>query len=290
MWFWFSLGCALTSAVSVILNKKALKSINASLVSWSLFAFSIPFLIYPALKDGWPKLNTSFFVATFISVVVFAYVKTLSLRSLKNSKLISEIVPLAFFSVFVQYVLGLIFLNEKIRIMPFLGLVLIIFGGYFLKIKEAKEGLLSPFKIIFINKDTFHYLMAMLIMPVTSVFDKIGLMNFKPINQSFLLFWENILTAILLAGYMSRHDRKWIIDLKINLCSLFLNGFIYVILSLFWLYGITTGALALVSGVKKLEILFVLLLSWLLFGDKPKREVWIGSLIMLIGVFLIKLA
>jgi uncharacterized membrane protein len=279
----------MVSAVSIILNKRALKNINASLVSWSLFAFSIPFLIYPALKDGWPRLNTNFLVATLLSVVIFAYVKTLSLRSLKNSKLISEIVPLAFFSVFVQYILGLIFLDEKIMPLPFLGLILIIFGGYFLKIKEAKEDILKPFKIIFTNKDTFYYLMAMMIMPVTSLFDKIGLTNLSPVNQSFLLLWENFLTAILLAGYMSRKDRKWIIDLKSNFWLLFLNGFIYVLLSLFWLYAITTGALALVSGVKKLEILFVLFLGWILFKDRPKKEVWIGSLIMLLGVMLIKL-
>lgn len=289
MWFWLAILSALFSAVSIILNKKALKNINASLVSWALFAFSVPFLIYPALKDGWPKLNLTFIVVTFISVVGFAFAKTLSLRSLKNNKLMSEIVPLAFFSVLIQYVLGLLFLNEKIKLLPLFGLVLIILGGYFLKIKEAKEDLLKPFKVIFTNRDTFHYLIAILIMPVSSVFDKIGLLNIKPINQSFLLFWENILTAILLAGYMSRNDRKWINDLKTNFKFLFLNGFVYVLLSWFWFYGITTGALALVSGVKKLEILFVLLLSWFLFNDKPKKEVWIGSLIMLLGVTLIKL-
>jgi drug/metabolite transporter (DMT)-like permease len=60
MWFWWAILSAVFSAISIILNKKALKSINASLVSWALFAFSIPFLIYPAFKDGWPKLNFTF--------------------------------------------------------------------------------------------------------------------------------------------------------------------------------------------------------------------------------------
>ena len=290
MWFWYALLSAIVSAVSVILNKRALKNINTSLVSWSLFAFSIPLLIYPALKDGWPKLNMTFLIMTFLSVVTFAYAKTLSLRSLKNSKLISEIIPLAFFSVLIQYILGLVFLNEEIMLLPFLGLILIIFGGYFLKIKEAREDILKPFKLIFTNKESFYYLLAMLIMPVTSLFDKVGLMNLKPVNQSFLLFWENVLTTILLAGYMSRKDRSWLNDLKINFKVLLLNGIIYTLLALLFIYAITTGALALVSGVKKLEVLFVLLLGWFLFKDKPKKEVWIGSLIMLVGVILIKLS
>ncbi len=127
-------------------------------------------------------------------------------------------------------------------------------------------------------------------MPFTSFFDKIGLLNLKNINQAFLLFWENILIVVLLAGYMTHKDKIWIKDLRVNFKVLLINGIIYTVLALFYLYAITTGALALVSGVKKLEILFVLFLGWFLFKDKPKREVWIGSLIMLIGVALIKLS
>lgn len=182
------------------------------------------------------------------------------------------------------------FLNEKIKLLPFLGLILIVFGGYFLKIKEAKEDILKPLKIIFTNKNTFYYLLAMMIMPFTSFFDKIGLLNLEHVNQTFLLFWENILLAVLLAGYMTHKDKAWIKDLKINFRVLFINGAVYTTLALLYLYAITTGALALVSGVKKIEILFVLLLGWFLFKDKPKREVWVGSLIMLVGVALIKLS
>ena len=89
---------------------------------------------------------------------------------------------------------------------------------------------------------------------------------------------------------MSRKDRSWLNDLKINFKVLLLNGIVYTLLALLFIYAITTGALALVSGVKKLEVLFVLLLGWFLFKDKPKKEVWIGSLIMLVGVILIKLS
>ena len=108
MWFWYALLSGLVSAVSVILNKKALKNINASLVSWALFAFSIPFLIYPAFKDGIPKVNNLFWIVITASVVSFAYAKTLSLKSLKGS-LMSEVVPLIFFAVLFQYIYGLIF-------------------------------------------------------------------------------------------------------------------------------------------------------------------------------------
>jgi len=288
MWFWYAIGSAFVSAISIILNKKALKNINASLVSWSLFAFSIPILAYPALKDGWPKLNAIFWIAITASVVSFAYAKTLTLKSLKGS-LMSEIVPLAFFMVLFNYLFGLIFLSESLRLIPIIGLIFIIAGGYFLKVEEAKEDILKPFKLLLTNKGSRAYLLAMIIMPLTSIFDKYGLKNIQPVNQSFLLLLENFITTVLIGFYMTKNDHNWVKNLKVNFKTLFINGLVYAGVALLFLYGITTGAVALVSGVKKLEVFFVLIFGWLLFGDKLKRGVWIGSLIMLVGVTLIKL-
>lgn len=288
MWFWYAFFSALFSGFSVLLNKKALFKINTSLVSWSLFAFSIPFLIFPAFKDGIPELTIFFWPVTILAVVIFALAKTLALKSLKGS-LMSEIIPLSFFGVFFQYIFGLIFFSEVLKFIPFIGLVLIIFGGYLLKIKEAKEGILQPFKLLFTNKNAFIYLIALILMVLTSSFDKMGLNNMKPVNQSFLLLWENFLTTILIGLYMTRKKHDWIKDLKDNFLILSVSGITYTFLSLFYLYGITDGSLALVSGVKKLEIFFALILGWFMFGDKPEKEVWFGSLIMLLGVALIKI-
>jgi len=288
MWFWYALISALLSSVSVILNKKALYKINASLVSWSLFAVSIPFLLYPALKNGIPELNIMFWLASIGSVIFFGYAKTLALKTLKGS-LMSEIVPLAFFSVFFQYVFGLIFFAENIKPVPVIGLILIVFGGYFLKVEEAKEHLLKPFKILITNKNAFLYLLAMIFMVVSSVFDKFSLLNMKPANQSFYLLLGNIMLTVLIGFYLARKNKNLGAELKSNFWILLIGGIAYTIVSLSYLYGITTGALVLVSGVKKLEVFFVLLLGWILFGDKPKRDVWIGSLIMLLGVVLVKI-
>lgn len=288
MWFWYAIISALTSALTVILTKKALDKINASLVSWALFAFSLPFLIYPTIKDGIPRLNIYFWIAMMGSALVFGYAKTLSLKSLKGS-LMSDVVPLAFFSVLFQYLAGLIFFSEKLTLYPVLGLALIIIGGYLLKIEEAKEDILRPFKLLFTNRLAFLYLFSMLLMVVSSVFDKTSLLNMKPVNQSFYLFLGNAVLTILIGGYMTKNDKKWLVEMKNNFWILFWAAFSYTIVSLAYLYGITSGPLALVSGVKKLEVFFVLIFGLLFFNDKPKKGVWIGSIIMLLGVVLTKL-
>lgn len=289
MWFWFAIGAAVISAVSITLNKKALKNVSPSLVAWSLFTFSIPFLIYPALKNGLPTINNLFVIGIIGSVITYTYSKVLALRSLKSS-LMSDVVPLAFFAVFFQYILGLLFLSESIKILAIVGLSLIVIGGYILKVTEMKEDFLRPFKLLLSNNESRAYLFAMIITAVAAIFDKICIQNVQPTNQAFVLLIENILTVILLTGYLVKKNQNWVSNLRANFWSLSLNGFAYLILSLLFFYGITTGAVALVSGVKKLEVFFVLILGWFLFNDKPKKEVWIGSLIMLVGVALIKLS
>lgn len=288
MWFWLAILSAIFSAISIVLNKKALNNINASIVSWSLFAFSIPFLIIPTIKEGIPELNNYFWLGAIGSIVSLAFAKTLALKSLKGS-LVSEVIPIAFFSVLFQYVFGLMFFSETIRIVPFLGLLMIIVGGYFLKVEEAREDFLKPFKLLFTNKNAFMYLIAMFIITITSIFDKTAIINMKPTNQSFYLLLGNIVTTILIGFYLTKKDKNWITEVKNHFWILMIGAIAYTGVSLSYLYGITTGSLALVSGVKKFEVFFVLIISWILFGDRPKISVWIGSLIMLVGVILIKL-
>lgn len=289
MWFWLAIVSALTSAISVTLNKKTLRQVNASLVSWTLFAFSLPFLVYPSFINGIPKLNLTFWIATLGSVAVFTFAKTLSLKSLRGS-LMSELVPLGFFNVVFQYVFGLIFFSEQLKLISIIGLILIIVGGYILKVEEAKEDLLKPFKLLFTNKNAFYYLIAMILMTASSVFDKTAMINMFPLNQSFYLLLNNALSTLIITFYLSKNNLKWVYEIKSNFWVLFASAFAQVIVSLSYLIGITTGgALVLVLGVKKLQVFFVLILGWLFFKDKPKRGVWIGSLIMLLGVILIKI-
>lgn len=40
MWFWYGLTAAILGAVSVVINKQNLKSVNASVVTWTLFTMS----------------------------------------------------------------------------------------------------------------------------------------------------------------------------------------------------------------------------------------------------------
>lgn len=289
MWFWYALTSALTSGVSVILNKKALKNISVSLVSWALVACSLPILIVPAFINGFPVSNNFlFFIGTVCSATLYTIAKTIGLKSIKDGA-VSDVFPLISFGVLFSYVFALIFLNEKLHAISLLGLFTIILGSYVLKVAELKEGILQPFKSLLTHRQSMLLMLSTVLMSLTSVFDKMAMKSMSSSNAYLILFIENAITTILLTGFIFHRKMNWKKEISHNLSPLLVNGIVYTFLSLLWLWGITDGAIALVSGVKKLEILFVLIFGYIFLHDKPKKEIWVGSIVMLLGVILVKL-
>lgn len=166
---------------------------------------------------------------------------------------------------------------------------MILIGAYILNVDRIGENILAPFKILVTHKESFIFIVAMIFTSLTGIFDKFGLMNTFPKSPLFVLFFEDLIMSILLSIYLFKKEPKWFIDLKQNFGILIVGSIIYTLLSLYFLLAITTGAVALVSAVKKLEILFVLISSYFIFNDKPTKHVWLGSVIMLVGVFFIKI-
>jgi len=288
MWFWYALASAIISAISVTVNKRLLHKIHVPLLSWSLFAFPIPFLIVLAIREGLPTVNRLFFTAIVSSSLCFAIAKTLSLSSIKNS-LLSKIYPLQSVGLLFVYLLGIIFLSEVIEIVNLIGLFLIIIGVYIFNIEKAKENFLEPFKLLFTNRIFLLFLISILLSSITPIFEKTAIINSNPPSPIFVLLTENVLMSVLLSGYLTHKDRFWLREIKNNFWLLLLSSLIYTSLALFVFMGFSSGQVALVVGIKKLEVLFVLLFSWLFFHDKPTRHAWIASLIMLVGVVLIKM-
>lgn len=288
MWFWYGILTALISAVSVILNKKALHKVSAPLVSWSLFSLSIPLLIPLALVNGLPSFNSIAIFAAVVSSFVFVLSKTFTLDSIQKSVL-SHIYPLNSFGTLFQYLFGIFLLSEKLSLFSFIGMLCVIGGSYILKIDEAKEDFLKPFKLLIKNKASLIFLLATILGSSSGILDKIAAINVVPSNPVLIVLFENVIMTILLTAYLQKKDSQWIGELKRNFWILFVGGMLYTALAIVFIYGSLAGPVVLVGSVKKIEALFVLLLSWILLKDKPTKHVWLGTCVMLLGIIIIKL-
>jgi len=288
MWFWLAFGSALLGSVDVILNKHCLKKVSAAVLSWALFSLPIPFLLYFVIKSGLPSLTQLFYVGVFGSSFTLVFSKTITNGVLKKTNL-SQIFPLTAFTGIFNYVLGLLFLSETIRFIPLIGLFTVIVGSYLLNLDQAKENFFKPFKMLFADRISLLFLFSMFLNSLSSIFDKIGVSHTHPTSPIFTILAENICMSILLMIYLFKKEPGWLQHVKQNIPFLAINSVIFQIMSLLIFTAFSGGPVALVMGIKRFQIFFVLLLSYLFFKDKPKKHVWFASLVMALGVLLIKI-
>lgn len=288
MWFWLSLGSAVLAAVSIILNKKILNTVSPGLLSWALFALTIPILLIVTFFQGVPSINSMFFLGVTGSSLTYVFAKTIFSSQLKQG-LISQIMPLTAFTGLFTYVFGLLILTETIRLIPVLGLLAIIIGSYILNADSAKEDLLKPFKMLFENKNAILLLIAIGLGGATVVFDKLGVINTFPQNPTFVMLTEQIIMTSLMTGYLIKKERDWTFKLKNNFRLLFLNSLIVLGIGYLVFYAYTGGPAALIIGVNRLQVFFALTLGYFIFKDKPTKHSWIATAVMIIGVLMIKL-
>ena len=289
MWFWFAFGSAVLGAFDVILNKKLLHNVSAALLTWSLFALTLPIVAAIVLLEGIPSINQLFLIGVFGSALSFVFAKTIINETLKQN-LISKVFPLTAFGGFFTYIFGLLILSETIRPIPVLGLSTIIVGSYFLNLDMAKESFLKPFKILFTSRSSAIYIFAIMLGSITSVFDKIGITNSQPNSPVFVMLFEQAtMSALLFLFLVKKENKTWIPELKNNFAILFLNSLLFLGVSFLVFYAFVTGPVALAMAVKRLQIFFILVLSILLFREKPAKHVWISTAIMILGAILIKI-
>jgi drug/metabolite transporter (DMT)-like permease len=290
MWFWLALGSAVIGAIDVIISKKALHKVSAAVLAFCLFALTIPILIYISWREGIPALNSLFFIGAFGSSITFVIAKTITNQVLKQN-LISKILPLTAFAGFFTYIFGLLFLSETIRTIPLIGLLSVVVGAYILNADQAKEDLLKPLKLLFLEKESLIYLFAIMLGSLVVILDKWALSNTIPNSPTFTLLIEQIIMSILLGIYMiKREENTYLREIKNNFGILFLNSVTNLVVGFFIFYAYSLGgSVALVVGVKRLQIFLILLMGYLFFKDKSTKHVWIATAIMILGVLMIKL-
>lgn len=288
MWFWYALTSALISGVSVTFNKRVLnRGVHSSIVSMFLFAFSTVVGLYLLISTGWGKANLTFSLAVIIASFLFAIGKTLQLNIIKQNNL-SNIYPLSALSPLMLYFISLFTLQETIKYTGVIGIFVMVAGVYLLNFKRENKDLLHPLKHLFQNKFSLLYMIVILLSCLTTVAEKTAINNTLKGNIFFLAFWENLLLTFFMAGYVLKTNKGWLSEIKSHLPNLTIAGILYASYGLLLYAGIKDGPIALVTAIKKFEVFIVLVISYLLFKERPSKYVYIGVFLMLIAVILIK--
>lgn len=289
MWFYFALATSFISAVSIILNKRILKGVSPSVLTWCTLLLATPIIVIFAIKEGVPNLNILFAVGVIGSVIFYTISNIVQFRAMKIADL-SAIYPLvALGPIFTLVVAFLPPLNEKPNFIAIIGVLVTLFGTYVLNAGNAKEGLLKPIKLLFENKASALMILSVLLGSVIIVFDKLAINNTLPKNTIFVLLIENILIIVGLWPVLYLRNKNFGRQIFDNKKLFIILGVLNAFSTILVFSATGGGSVGIVSTILKAQLFFVLLFSFIFFKDRPKFETIVGSIIMILGVVLIKI-
>jgi uncharacterized membrane protein len=288
MWFYSALGVSLITGLSAIISKHTLKTISPIAFFWAVLLISTPPVIIVSWKDGFPAINAAFFVGILASIAFYTVSKLLYYRTIKDAAL-SHVHPLVALGPIFTLLFSFLILTEKFTIVALVGICITILGAYVLNISSMKEGLFEPFKIIFRNKLSLIMLLSVIIGSIVTVFDKLALKNTLPENPNFALITENLFLIVgILPWILYNRSTHWP-EFKNNFKWIFIFGILQAASNMLGFYSLSAANPGLVTSVFRAQIFFVLIFSYLFFGDRPKTETVVGSIIMIGGLVVLKL-
>lgn len=288
MWFYIALLTSLVGAVEVIVIKKLVKGVGASVLTWATLVLATPIISLFALKDGIPQLNNLFFVGVVGSVIFYTASQVIGYRAMRMTDL-SAIYPLASLgSIFTLFIALLPPLSEKPSLLAIAGVFITLAGAYILNVTKAKEGLMMPMKLLLKDKASFLMIISVLLGSVVIVFDKFAINNTLPQNTTFTLLIENFMVILGMLPILYIRNKNFYHQITFNSRLFLFLGALNALATILAFSAVGDGNVGLVATILKTQILFVLLFSYLSFKDRPKLETLIGSIIMILGVILIK--
>jgi len=281
-WLFPSLLTALLESGKDVLSKKKLLKFDEYIVAWSLNVFSLlivaPLLIFFKI----PSLTFSFWSALFVSGIINIITTILYMKAIKYSDL-SITVPLLAFTPLFLLITSPILIKEYPNIIGALGVFLIITGSYLLNVNQLKKGLFEPIKSLLKNRGSKYMLIIALLWSISSIFDKIAVVNSSPVIYIVItnIFVTLSLTPIVIRRVNS--NKHFFHQLPSLIPIGMLNGVKLVI----QMWALTLTLVAYVIAIKRLSGLFGVLMGYFIFKEKRIKERFIGALVMIIGALLI---
>ena len=289
MWFYTALLTSVVSAGAVIISKKLIKDVSASVLTWATLVLATPIIFIFAFRDGLPQLNYLFYLGVLGSVFFYIISQVVGFKALRIADL-SAIYPLISLGPIFSLLIALLPpLSERPSLLATEGVFVTLVGVYILNATKSKEGLLEPIKSLFKNKASLLMIASVLTNGVVIVFDKLAINNTLPQNTTFTLFIENLMVIFGLLPVLYVRNKNFHRQITGNIKLFLLLGLINAVSTMLGFSAIGGGNVGLVATIFKTQVLFVLLFSYIAFKDKPKLETLIGSLVMITGVVLIKI-
>lgn len=282
-WFVLAFISSVTLSLREFIVKKQGKNLSPLFMSWGLtfFSFLIILIINISLLN-WHPLTGSFLKTVFLAAVLDSLATILYFGAIQSGQL-SKTIPMLCFIPVVQMFVTPVLVHENLSVTGIAGVLIVVTGSYILNM-DRWENILSPFRLLLKEKSCLMMLCVALIWGVSSSFHKIG------VRQTDALFWgaaEIGLICLLLFPVAIKTCKK---EFKIvQLKKTFFPAIFSVLTVLTYYWAISLGPVAYVSSVRRLGVLFSMLIGIFIFREQIKPTGFAGGVIMIAGALIITL-
>jgi drug/metabolite transporter (DMT)-like permease len=219
-----------------------------------------------------------------VTSVIQVFTTILYFKAIKHSDL-SVTVPMVTFTPLFLLVTSPIILGEFPGPLGLAGILLIVMGSYMLNIKQRSKGYMAPFRALLTEQGPRYMLIVAVLWSISSSIDKIGVLSSSP---GFWVLSVNVLITILISPIVVVHSKRRGM-VRENIRIMVAVGLVGGIYMLFQNIAITLTLVVFVSSIKRLSVIFSVLLGWAIFKEKCIRERLLGALVMVLGAILIAL-
>lgn len=184
---------------------------------------------------------------------------------------------------------ALIFLNEHISPVGFIGILLMVLGVYVVNMKSVTlKTVFEPIKSITYERATQWALVTLLLVTAYSLIDKAGVDVVHPMvfTYYFTVFGFVFFSLFVFAkkrGLMMREVGE-------NKKTILLNGFLGVSGYALSLIALSMDKVSYVTGLRQTSVLFAVLMGGQLLQEKHRAIRFTAAILMVVGAVLISVA
>jgi len=282
-WLWLSLLTALAAASQDAWIKRYFSDLTpfemtAIPVFYSIpcFAVFLPFVTVP-------PLDPIFYLCVISALPINAVAVVLYMKAIKMSPLSLTIPYLAFTPAF-MILSGSLILGEMPNQWGVLGIGVTCAGGYVLNLDGSRGHVLDPLAAIFRETGSWIMLVVAFLFSFAAVIGKLGILHSSPMffTVSFFLIFSVAMICLLLGTGKVRP----MVFKDYFFKGLVVGGILFVHAVLHG-FAISMAKAAYMIAIKRLSILFSVLLGGILFDEKAIRIRFLGAMLMICGAAVI---
>lgn len=285
MWVVYALASALTQVLRNMAMKRLGHALDDTINVWGRFALIVPFTGVSVLVRGAPAVQEGFWVVC-VGFALSQAAATLSLsRALKLSD-ISLVTALWKLSLVFLAAWGFFTLGETPTAMGIVGILCSAGGVYLINIGKSHIAWWAPFAAVVQDRGQMWALIsAMLFAPTVILIKQLALLS-DPYYASFMGY---VVGTAILTPYTIYRSGRHFRNIGKYWVEFLAMGLFASLTTVLGTIAITMTLSSYAESVKQVEILFALIIGYLVFHERARvKAIWPGSLVMLIGVVVVR--